>query len=140
MGRSIETIGDKIVYFKCDDIANEEGDWQDLIINLQTELHHKYPSMEANLKDKWVGYPYNENRIVIENYLVQVSITENCAFGAVSVFVHRDLYYTIPENLAEHWLEQCWPEIKKIVSRIVPNKLNKLGTMNNGVSFYEKAR
>lgn len=146
MGRGVETVGDNVVYFDFtyadehdyEDLANE--DWQDLIVNLQSSLSKKYKSLKI-VKDRFMLHPYRENMIILENGHVQVSISEYCGCGAVSVFINlnNEGYWPHRITLAEHWLGQCWIGIVKIIGQHV-TALNKLGTFSNGVSIFEKKK
>ena len=131
MGRSVETIGDNVLYFQSYEME-EPGDWEDVIECLQQVLTDKYTSFVA-VTDKWAPYPYRENRIILENYHVQVSISEYCGCGAVSFFILGDNEY--PE-LAEHWLAQNFDKIKELVSGYIP-LLRRIGTFSNGVGVFE---
>lgn len=138
MGRSVETVGNHIVYFDCSEYYENtiaEELWNDLIMNLQCELSAKYKSLES-IKDKWIE---RENRIILKNGHVQISISEYCGCGAVSVFVNPDneSYWPYNTALAEHWLEQCWPNIVKIIEQYVTT-LRRLGTFSNGCGVFEK--
>lgn len=131
MGRSVETIsGANVIYFDTSEF--DEFDWTDLIWNLQGEVTKKYRSF--NQSEKFIPYPYQENRIILENDHVQISISEYCGCGAVSVFVNES---TERIELAEHWLAQCFAGIEKIIEQFV-SPLRRLGTMSNGVSVFKR--
>lgn len=138
MGRSVETVGDHVVYFDCSEYYENtiaEELWNDLIANFQDSLIAKYKSLET-VKGKWIE---RENRIILENGHVQISISEYCGCGAVSVFVNpaNEEHWPYSITLAEYWLDQCWSGIMKIVEQYV-TALSKLGAMSNGVSVFEK--
>ena len=134
MGRGVEYIGDNVVYFDAVNFQ-EDYEWGNLIDQLQDDLVTQYPSMCRT--DRFAAF-YDESRIIVENNLVSMSISEYCGCGAVSVFVCQELDYRIPEALAEHWLDQCWSGIKKRIENHFSAVLNKIGTMSNGVSAYKK--
>ena len=136
MGRSVETIGDNVVYFDFqynddEDLASE--DWQDLCDNIICAITSRYKSF-ISTPNQWAEYPYRETRILLENDHVQISISEYCGCGAVSIFVRGDTEY--PE-LAEHWLSQTWDTLLKIISQYV-SRIRRLGTFSNGVGVFEK--
>lgn len=140
MGRNVETIGDNVIYFDFtydsendyEDLAAE--DWQDLQDNIICAIAAKYKSFIVT-PNQWAKYPpYQENKILLENDHVQISIAEYCGCGAISVFVRPDTEY--PE-LAKHWLSQTWDTIQRIVSEHV-TILQRLGTMSNGVGVFKK--
>jgi len=137
MGRSVETVGNNVIYFDFsydDDYPDlAEEDWQDLCENIEYAIKDKYPSITAP-REKWLPYPYRESRILLENDHVQISISEYCGCGAISVFVRPDVEYP---DLAEHWLSQVWDGLQQIVDGHV-SILHRLGTMNNGVGVFRK--
>ncbi len=144
MSRSVETVGNNVIYFDVSDYDPDFG-WLDLIDNLQSDLCQHYPSF-VKTKNKWVQYPYRENRIILENQFVSVSISEYCGCAAISVFVREDLNSYICRDdtdlaerwldLAEHWLKQCYPGIKKVVQQYVTS-MHKVATFSNGEVVYE---
>jgi hypothetical protein len=112
------------------DLAAE--DWKDLQDNIICAITSRYKSFIVT-PNQWAEYPYRENKILVENDHVQISISEYCECGAVSVFVRNDTEY--PE-LTEHWLLQVWDNLYKIISEHV-TVLHKLGTMSNGVGIFK---
>ena len=140
MGRSVETIGNNVIYFDFSyDVENDypdlaEEDWNDLCDNIEYAVKDKYPSM-LTLQRKWVPYPYQENRILLENDHIQISISEYCGCGAVSIFVRPDAEY--PE-LAGHWLCQVWDGLSQRIGEYI-SVISRIGTMSNGVSVFRKA-
>ena len=137
IGRGVETISDAwILYFDCSGFDEDGYDWDDLIQNTIGTLLYKYRSL-TKCKNKWVPYPYRENKILLENDHVQISISEYCGCGAVSIF-NRDKFDTIEHyHLAEHWLNQNAENILKVVEQYV-TPLRKLGTFSNGCSVFKK--
>ena len=135
MGRSVETIGDNIVYFDFqyddEDLASE--DWDDLCDNIICGITSRYKSF-ISTPNQWAAYPYRENKILLENDHVQISISEYCSCGAVSIFIRDDTEY--PE-LAEHWLLQTWNTISEIISQYI-SRLNRLSTFSNGCGVFEQ--
>ena len=134
MGRSVETIGDNVLYFDAsDECYQEEFEWDDLRCNLQCELSAVFPSLYK--VDKWADYPYRENHGILQNDFVTVYISEYCGCGAISVVV--DEYGEYPD-LADYWLRQVWKRLTKIIGQHV-TLLNRLGTMSNGCGAFENA-
>lgn len=132
MGRTVEHIGDNVVYFDCSDIQ-ESFEWDDLQDNLISCLVEHYPSL---LKiDRWVPYPYRESHIILGNEHISISVSEYCGCGSVSVFVDDRAEY--PE-LAEHWLSQTWSKMRKLIGDCVRNPMRRIGTFSNGEAVFEK--
>ena len=135
MGRGVMTEGDHIVYFDATGIE-DSFDWDDMQENIVHSLEKQYPSL--NRVKKWQD---REIAVILENYHIQIGISEYCGCGAVSVFVNEQCFDYPPHDdmLAKHWLEQCWPKIEKIITDNVWGKvLNRIGTMSNGVSVYKE--
>lgn len=136
MGRGVETIGENALYFDVcemmqDDSWDRYWEWDDLIENLQSNLRKAFPSFTDS--DIWAGYPYRENKGILQNDHVIVYISEYCGCGAISVVIADD---ECPV-LADHWLAQIWEHFTKIVGENV-DLLTKLGTFSNGESVFEK--
>lgn len=137
MSRSVETISNaNVIYFDASKM-NGEFDWDDLVHNLQCEIMAKYKSF--TMSGKFVSYPYRENRIILENDHVQISISEYCGIGAISVFVNESAsdHYQDYGQLAEHWLNQCFAGIEKIIEQFVL-LLRRVATFSNGEAVYER--
>jgi len=136
MSRTVETIGDNVIYFDASEM-NDEYDWDDLIHNLQSEISAKYKSF--CFSEEFVSYPYRENRIILENDHVQISISEYCGCGAISIFVNEAAsdHYSDYGQLAEYWLNQCFAGIEKIIEQFV-SPLRKIATFSNGETIYQR--
>lgn len=143
MGRSVETIGSNVVHFDCSNYGYEDeeyfedmaqDEWKCTVDNIQAALSKRYKSLVS--VEKWAEYPCRENQIILENYHVQVSISEYCGCGAVSVFVNPCCEY--PE-LAEAWLAKAWPGISRLISENVA-ALVKVATFSNGEAVFEKMK
>lgn len=137
MSRSVETVGENVVCFDatgCEDNNDLDG----IISWVMSALQKRYPSL-VNVQNKWVEYPYNENRIILENDHVQISVSEYCGCGAFSVFVQPELdeYWPYNTNLAEAWLTQCWGGVRKTVLANVAG-LRRIATFSNGEAVYER--
>jgi len=93
----IERFTDEAVHegweFDSDDFtANVE--W------LQIDLTDGWPSFEDT--DRWARYPYNETRIISQNALVEVSVSEYCGVVALSITPRDD----VPMGLARGFVKQ----------------------------------
>jgi len=137
MGRSVETVGENVVYFDATG-CEHACVWHNLVADTVSALQKRYPSL-VNVHNKWAAYPYNENRIVLENYHVQISVSEYCGCGAFSVFIQPKLdeYWPFTTNLAAAWLDQCWDGIAKTILANAVG-LRRIATFSNGEAVYEK--
>ena len=134
MGRSVEYV-DNPIYFDASDEYDEDGFyWDDLIINLQHGIRARFKSFEFS--EDFTPYPYRENRIILKNDFVCVSISEYCGCGAVSVYLNPNCEI---HELAEYWITKSYyPEIRRIVKDFT-TVLSRIGTFSNGVGVFEKA-
>ncbi len=137
MSRSVETIGNNVIYFDCSNFDPEIG-WDDLILNIQSEVEASYPSFVSQ-KNKWAKYPYRENRIILENNFVSITISEYCGCGAISVFVNEDYIDDKQGTLAESWLNKTLPGLHKIISKYI-DELKYVATFSNGEAVYERLK
>lgn len=70
-----------VVYASFEDDADY---WEDAIDNVAYDLMAKYPSLEKPSSPRWVG---REGRVILENKLVSVVVSEYCGLVALSVVV-----------------------------------------------------
>lgn len=133
MSRSVETVGPNVVYFDATE-CEHACVWHNLVADTVSALQKRYPSL-VNVQNKWVEYPYRENRIVLKNDHVQISVSEYCGCGAFSMFIQpaADEYV----NLAEAWLRQCWDGVRETILANVAG-LRRIGIFSNGEAVFEK--
>jgi hypothetical protein len=139
MGRSVETVNNaEVIYFDCEDYCGDLDAelWDNMISNVRAILIEHYSSLVE--VDKWLQYPYRENKIILENYHIQISASEYCGCGAFSVFVNpaTESQYS-SGRLAKYWLKQNIGNIEKLVKRCVCS-LTKIGTFSNGEAVFTK--
>jgi hypothetical protein len=125
MSRTVESIGNNVICF--DTTTFDADNWEELLVCLKTAISEHYPSF-IKQENKWTG---RENRIILENSFVSISISEYCGCGAVSVFANADYI------LAESWLIRNFSGIKKVISQYV-TPLKRIATFSNGEAVYEK--
>jgi hypothetical protein len=134
MSRSVESVGNNVIFFNATDF--NDLDYDDLMDNIRCGVMRRFKSFCIEQK-KWAEYPYRENRIILENNFVSISISEYCGCGAISVFVRKDLDYRVNPSLAENWLYLSFPGIKKII-REYCTSLRRIAIASNGEAFYGK--
>jgi len=137
MGRSVDhlTHAKWVTYFCLEGSEDEferEIEWRDLVDNIKYPLMKKYPSLdEAN---EWDG----ETRVILENSLVQIGISEYCGLVSVSIRTNDSNYEY--ESLAENFIDRTWGNMVKLMRRSTYHEpLSKVGTFSNGNSIFEKA-
>lgn len=74
----------------------DEFDWSDAIANLKGVLQSRYPSLDS--ADRWIG---REGKVVLENKLVSIVVSEYCGLVAVSAVV-EDGYGALAERFANN--------------------------------------
>lgn len=62
----------------------ESYDFNDAVDNAIEALKAKYPSLEQPSRQRWIG---NEGRVILENKLVSIVVSEYCGLVAVSAVV-----------------------------------------------------
>lgn len=71
-------------------------DWDVAVDNAVYALRAKYPSLEKPARDRWIG---NEGRVILENKLVSIVVSEYCGLVAVSAVVEAG-YGALAERFA----------------------------------------
>lgn len=134
MGRSVNYLNNAVVcyYVETDSFADN---YRDFIEDVQNIFTDRYPSF--NEVDKWQG---REVRIIAENDFCSLAVSEYCGLSSISVAVRDDLYYSIPEQLAENWLNRCAGNMSAMLTKCYPNGLSKVGSFSNGESVFERVK
>ena len=73
-------------------------DWDCAIDNAVYELKAKYPSLDKPARDRWIG---NEGRVILENKLVSIVVSEYCGLVAISAVV-EDGYGALAERFGNN--------------------------------------
>lgn len=71
-------------------------DWDDAVDNAVYALKAKYPSFEKPARNRWIG---NEGRVILENKLVSIVVSEYCGLVAISAVVEYG-YGALAERFA----------------------------------------
>lgn len=84
----------QVVYASFEDDADY---WEDAVDNVVYALKAKYPSLEEPAgRGRWIG---NEGRVILENKLVSIVVSEYCGLVALSVVVEYG-YGALAERFA----------------------------------------
>ena len=113
--------------FEC-----EEGDdfaFDDAVANVVCELKAKYPSLDKPYRPRYVG---NEGRVILENKLVSIVVSEYCGLVALSVVVEAG-YGALAERFADKF------DFGDVAGYFGP-ELRKLGTFSNGEAVFRLAK
>ena len=137
MGRSVMTYGDNNIYLNIDTDEMQCHDWDYFYENLLDIIQEKYPSLESIIdEDKFYG---REGRIIAQNNHSEIIVCSYFNMVSVNICVQDDAYEYNLENLAQRWCNSVENNIAKLLQKSGYNVLNRIGTMSNGVSVYEKA-
>lgn len=132
MGRSVNYLNSstEILYlpFETEDEFTSKEDWQWFKDDISDRLIELAPSLAKS--KRWEG---NEVRIILENNLVEVGLSEYCGLASISIRPHQ-LYWT-KEGLARKWISQIWPKVQK---EFETQRLERAGIFSNGESVYTK--
>lgn len=138
MGRSVSYLNNAevVLYFPYQ--SEEDYEWRDLILNLQSEIQAKLPSYIES--DKWDN---RETRIILENDFCNIGISEYCGLVSLSVapkdfdYQYSDTQYKV--NFAVHHARQIKKTLEKVLDGLSLGRLNRIGGFSNGTSVYQKA-
>jgi len=147
MGRSVDYLdnAEVVLYFPFENEYNEEGEfdeflsqmnWDDMIRNLQYEIKAKLPSYEI-VKNKWGN---RETRIILENNLCSIGISEYCGLVSLSVAPCNNEYNAWHEKFALHHAGQIRGTLEKVLHNLGLKRLSKIGTFSNGEAVFELAK
>jgi hypothetical protein len=111
-------------------VEYDSDDFQNDLMWFTEQVQEMWPSLSKT--DSWLD---REVHVVLENSLVEVSVSEYCGLVALSV-APKEGYYADAEypGLSQHWADQ-------IKSRFMDkfSQYNRVGGFNDGTSLYEKA-
>jgi predicted RNA-binding Zn-ribbon protein involved in translation (DUF1610 family) len=108
--------------------------WQDLVENIVGSITDHFKSFDEPAKSTFLGGCYREQQLILENYHCQISISEYCGCGAISVFEDDCAEY--PE-LALWWTNQNFEKIQELCKPFT-DQMRRIATASNGEAFYEK--
>ena len=107
-------------------------EWNDFLDWLQMRFEEKYRSL--SIADFWDN---DEVHIILENSLAKVAVAEYCGLVSVSIAPIEDCEGRTA--LGENWIRQISNGVNKILEQCPwGDRLSKIGTASNGVSFFEK--
>ena len=107
--------------------GHTDFDWwiEDIIIYRFT---NKYPSLES--VDRWDG---RETKIILENNLIEVGVSEYCGLASISMRAKEDDYDGRIDNLANRMADYVGEWMNDNIGDIV-----KQGAFSNGEGVYKK--
>ena len=146
MGRSVNYLNNAevVIYFSFDNDGDESDypadlAWDDLIDNLVFSIQKRLPSYEV-CKNEWDN---NETRIILQNRLCNIGISEYCGLVSLSVAPRNsdnlDSFDTFRDNFAVRHAKQIKHTLEGIVDLHTASRLNRVGTFSNGTGAFESA-
>lgn len=149
MGRSVNYLdnAEVVLYFPFNGGQDENGnydefcadlEWDDMLHNLICEIKKKLPSYSI-VNDKWGN---RETRIILENNLCSIGISEYCGLVSLSVAPRSETNYygsegQYKENFAIHHANQIERTLEKVLHDLGLKNLRKVGTFSNGEAVFE---
>ena len=134
MGRSVNYLNNAeyINYIDTSSIQ-DNWEWNEFIEEITNLIQNKYRSFsECN---DWQG---NETKIILENNLVNVGISEYCGLTSVSIAPREFRYYEKDNTaLAINWINKVSNSMNEILQKYY-DCYRKVGTFSNGESVIEK--
>lgn len=146
MGRSVSYLDNAeiVLYFPLESIENESGEyddfldqieWDNMVENLKYEIKKRLPSYD--IVNKWDN---RETRIILENNLCVIGISEYCGLVSLSVAPCNNDYDAWHESFARRHAKQIKHTLEKVLDYLGLKSLNKIGTASNGEAFFELAK
>ena len=144
MGRSVNYLNNArvIIYFEADWMGQQEDgeinediytmDCEDFISNLQYGIKARLKSYYIPDKNTWDN---NETKIILQNNLCNIGISEYCGCWSLSVAVKND--YDIKEALANNHADKIRNTLEKCINEFDGKVLNRIGTFSNGCGVFE---
>jgi len=144
MGRSVDYLSNASLVAYCNPSFMEDTedgseepsgyfDWQEFRDDIEGQLKEAFPSL-SDVKNRWCG---RETRIILENNLVEIGISEYCGLVSISILPNNSLDL-IPYDLANYWINRIKSRLLSIVK--VYNGINRVGTFSNGEGVYENMK
>lgn len=137
MGRSVSVPSgaSQTVYIELD---QDEDFWEDFIDGLKYTICKHWPSFDDC--DRWTE---REAHAILENGHADIVVCEYCGLVSVSLVpvdghYGRGGYYDGLGDLHNHWVNQIGDRFAEVLNETY-NGLNRIGTMSNGVSVYQRA-
>ena len=117
-----------------DDDSRQQA-WDDFKGNLICGLEAKYKSLTRPSKERWDG---RETKIILENNLVEVGLSEYCGLASVSLRPNEYYQDDAKVGLAENWINKVKAGMEKKIGEFA-TVLYRQGTFSNGEGVYAKA-
>jgi hypothetical protein len=139
MGRSVNYLdnAEVVLYFPfqySDDVEMDNMEWDDMVGNLKCEIIKRLPSY-YEVKDKWGN---RETRIILENNLCSIGISEYCGLVSLSVAPKNDVYDEWHESFAIRHAKQIEKTLQEVLNYLGLTSLRKIGSFSNGEGVFEK--
>ena len=134
MGRSVNYLNNSEFkhYINTEDIQ-DSWEWEDFQSDIVSTIKEKYKSFSEC--DEWEG---NETKIILENNLAIVGISEYCGLTSISIAPKEFRYYEKDNTaLAIKWINSISDNLEKLLDKNF-DCYRKVGTFSNGESVYSK--
>ena len=134
MGRSVNYLNNSEFkhYINTEDIQ-DSWEWEDFQSDIVSTIKEKYKSFSEC--DEWEG---NETKIILENNLAIVGISEYCGLTSISIAPKEFRYYEKDNTaLAIKWINSISDNLEKLLDKNF-DCYRKVGTFSNGESVYTK--
>lgn len=140
MSRSVSTPYDavKVAYaaFECDEPYDAQDEFEDALDCLRELAREMYPSLDTS--SGWID---RENRVVLENNLARITVSEYCGLVAVAAVPKGAVDSRYADevriaNLAAHW---CAKLDLNALAACFGTLLRSRGYGSNGEQFFSAA-
>jgi hypothetical protein len=134
MGRSVNYLNNAEYINYIDTLSIQDScEWEDFKCNIASIIKNRYKSFSEC--DEWEG---NETKVILENNLAIVGISEYCGLTSISIAPKEFIYYEKDNTaLAIKWINSISDNLEKLLDKNF-ECYRKVGTFSNGESVYSK--
>jgi len=134
MGRSVNYLKNaEFKHYISTENIQDSWEWEDFKSDIVSIIKEKYKSFSEC--DEWEG---NETKIILENNLAIVGISEYCGLTSISIAPKEFRYYEKDNTaLAIKWINSISDNLEKLLDKNF-DCYRKIGTFSNGESVYSK--
>lgn len=129
MGRSVSTHRDAVAKVFIEHGVDNQEDWHGFVDEVRSVVTRRFPSM-SEAGRRWSG---REDRIILENGVAEVSISDYCGLASVCLAPLRP-----GDPLCDGWCALVAANFEAELNRAFGG-LRRVGFFSNGEAVYERA-
>ena len=137
MSRSVDYLNraETVIFFTADWVK-EDYDYENFEDNLKSEICHR---LRSYCQPRNVKFNGRETKVILENNLCMIGVSEYCGAWSLSVAPLDEDYYLgyNREALSKKHANLIQATLEKCLIRAGAKILKKIGTFSNGEAVYE---